>query len=318
MPGWSEAEAVALLKKMLATRERSIVLGIGDDAAVVASPKAPLVLTIDTCVEHVHFERRWLSLADVGFRAMQAAVSDLAAMGARPLAALSNVTLPRGAARRELTSIAGGQAAAARTLSCPIVGGNLSRGSELSVTTAVVGSTKQPLRRAGARVGDELWLVGDVGLAGAGLALLRASARARSGSAGVCIAAWRRPRALLDLGRRLVGRATACCDVSDGLGRDAEHLASASRLRVVLEETALRAALPAALERVAPALERDALDFALNGGEDYALLAAGPAARRPRFARRIGYCEAGRGVVLERTSGRRQRLGGGFDHLAAR
>ncbi len=317
--GWSEGEAVEFLKRVFATHARSIVLGIGDDAALVKSPRAPLVLTIDTCVEHVHFEQGWLRLEDVGFRATQAAVSDLAAMGARPLAALSNLTLPPSAGRRVLAAIARGQAAAAKALGCPIAGGNLSRGTEISVTTAVVGSAAKPLRRAGARAGDELWLTGQVGVAAAGLSLLRARLRGRTAAERACIAAWRRPSALLEQGRKLVGRASACCDVSDGLARDAAHLGEASRVRIVIEAQALRAALAPALVEVAAGLETDALALALEGGEDYALLATGDAARRPRFARRIGRVEQGRGrAELETISGKRRPLTGGFDHLTAR
>jgi thiamine-monophosphate kinase len=122
-----------------------------------------------------------------------------------------------------------------------------------------------------------------------------------------CIAAFRRPRALLLEGARLVGRAHACCDVSDGLARDALHLAEASGVRIVIEERALRALLAPALESAARQLGAQALDFALRGGEDFALLASGPANLRPRFARRVGRVERGSGA-FERSSGRSYRL----------
>src|SRR5262245_15927798 len=99
---WSEGQAVELLKGLFAGARKGTLVGIGDDAAVIAGSGSSLVLTIDACVEHVHFERRWLSLADVGWRATHAAVSDLAAMGARPLAALSNLSLPNKFSRSDL------------------------------------------------------------------------------------------------------------------------------------------------------------------------------------------------------------------------
>jgi thiamine-monophosphate kinase len=291
-------------------------VGIGDDAAVVAGAGSSLVLSIDACVEHVHFERRWLSLADVGWRATQAAASDLAAMGARPLAALSNLALPRDFTRRDLGALARGQAAAARELGCPIVGGNLTRAAELSITTAVVGTCRKPLLRSGARAGDELWCVGEVGLAAAGLAWLGSGTRKTTSAARRCVTAWRRPQALLASGLGLQGRARACCDVSDGLARDAQHLADASKVRIVIEERALLAALAPELVSAAEGLGRSALGFALGGGEDYALLCTGHAARRPRAARRIGRVVRGRGVMLEKPSGRLVPARGGFDHLA--
>jgi thiamine-monophosphate kinase len=104
--------------------------------------------------------------------------------------------------------------------------------------------------------------------------------------------------------------------VSDGLARDASHLAEASRLRVVVEEAALALTFQRPLISTARALGRSPLEFALGGGEDYALLAAGPGARRPRFAQRIGRFERGRGALLERASGEREPLTQGFDHFA--
>lgn len=312
----NELEAIALLKRALgAAKSSSVELGIGDDAAVLRLGRKRLVWTIDAAVDGVHFDRRWLSLEDVGWRSFQAAASDLAAMGATPIAALSALVLPKGTPSRTLSALGRGQAQAARALRCPLVGGNIARGSELSVTTTVLGESARPLLRSGARAGDELWIVGEVGLARAGLELLRRGKRAGN-DAGACIAAWRRPRALIAEGARLLGRARAALDLSDGLSGDAARLAEASGVRLVLEETALRRRLAPALVRVAAELGRDPLALALEGGEDYALLAAGPAAKRPTTAWRAGRVERGRGAFLESASGRAMALGPGFDHLA--
>jgi thiamine-monophosphate kinase len=318
MERFGEREAIALLDRVLgAERGSGAEVGIGDDAAVIRAPAGRrLVWTVDVQVEHVHFERRWLSLEDVGWRSFQAAVSDLAAMGARPLAALSSLVLPPGFARTELARLARGQAAAARCAACPIVGGNLSRGSELGITTSVLGLAKRPLLRSGARAGEEIWLVGAIGLARAGLLLLERKLRARSPAERACLAAWRRPEALLSRGDGLVRRASSAVDVSDGLAQDVRHLARASGVKLVLEERLVRRALPAELEAVSARLGEDPLALALEGGEDYALLATGPKRLRPRWARKIGRVERGRGVSLERADGRRLVVRGGFDHLA--
>jgi thiamine-monophosphate kinase len=313
----TELEAIALLERLLGSRRaRAIEVGIGDDAAVIRVGKRRLVWTIDASIEGVHFDRRWLSLADVGWRSFQAAASDLAAMGARPIAALAGLVLPKGSSRHEISALGRGQADAARSLGCPLVGGNISRGGELGVTTTLLGEVSRPILRSGARPKDELWLVGDVGLARAGLELLRRRVRARSAAEKACIEAWRRPRALLAAGRRLHGRAHAALDVSDGLSGDAARLAAASGVRLILEESALRVALASALLTAARKLGRDPLALALAGGEDYALLAAGPKNRRPRGARPVGRIERGRGVFLEHAAGgRSSALGPGFDHL---
>jgi thiamine-monophosphate kinase len=314
-----EERAVRLLERMLAptgTHPEHVLLGIGDDAAVLTAPGGKLVWTVDVNVAGVHFDLKWLPLLDIGWRSLQAAASDLAAMGARPLGAVSSLILPPGFSSQRLARLAQGQAQAARELGCPIVGGNLSRGGELSVTTSVLGSARRPLLRSGARPNDELWLVGDVGLAAAGLGVLQRAARTRSKAAGRCVRAWRRPSALISAGQQLSGRARAALDVSDGLGKDAARLAAASGVRLVLVESRLRGLLRPELCSVAALLRKDPLWLALEGGEDYALLAAGPRARRPRLARPIGRVERGTGAVLEHEDGRCSPLESlGFDHF---
>jgi thiamine-monophosphate kinase len=280
---------------------------------------------VDASVEGVHFDRRWLSLAEVGARAFHAALSDLAAMGARPVAALSSLVVPPSVGASALRRLAAGQAEAARELRCPVVGGNLSRGRELSVTTTAIGVSRFPLTRAGARAGDEIWLVGAVGLAAAGLAWLRSGGTSRSPldarsrrAVAACVGAWKRPTALVRDGLRLAGAAHAAIDVSDGLAGDVGHLAEASGVRLVVEAPALRRLLPPALLRACEVLKQDALSLALSGGEDYALVATGPSIARPRRAHRIGRVEKGSGACLEAEDGKPHPLGSGFDHFSGR
>ncbi len=326
MRGKSERELVTVLERVFDGRRRTrrpVLVGIGDDAAVLELPGGRFVWTVDTSVENVHFRTEWLSLEDVGRRSFHAAVSDVAAMGGTPTAALSNLVVPRSMGSRAVVAIAKGQALAARSLRCPVVGGNLSRGGELSVTTTIFGRVDQPLLRSGARPGDELWLVGDIGLARAGLLWLlrrgphaerKVGPRARRAIAR-CVEAWRRPEALVRFGVRLRRCASAAIDISDGLSTDAAHLAAASRVCVVIEEQKLRAALSHPLVTASDVLGVDALELALAGGEDYALLAAGPGRLRPRAARTIGKVERGQGVRLA-SGGKARRLpSGGFEHF---
>lgn len=299
--------------------------GIGDDAAVIRVGDERLVWTIDDSEEGVHFDRRWLPLEDVGWRALHAAASDLAAMGATPVAALCHITLPSTFSKSELRKLARGQAEAAESLRCPLVGGNLSRGDGLKLTTTVLGSVEEPVLRSGARPGDELWLLGDVGLARAGFRLLRGDAGSDAahvrGRLAECVRHWRRPVALLEAGRALPGRATAAIDVSDGLGGDAAHLSESSAVRIVIDEAQLTAALNPALSFAAKRLGTSAFGLAIVGGEDYALLATGPTKRRPRGvkgangARIIGAVEFGTGVALKTVEGKLEPAPRGFDHL---
>jgi thiamine-monophosphate kinase len=294
---------------------KKVELGIGDDASVLRIGPERLVWTVDACVQGVHFQLGWLSLREVGWRSLVAAASDLGAMGARPLGALSSLVLPPGFSRQELIELGRGQNQAARELGCPVLGGNLSRGSELSIVTTVLGSCKNPLLRSRARPGDELWLVGEVGLARAGLELLSSGQRSESAAAKRAIRAWRRPIALIERGLELGRVARAALDVSDGLSGDAVHLAESSRVRVVIEAVRLEKALPRALRQVGDLLGIPPLELALLGGEDYALLAAGARGRRPSWAHAIGRIERGQGVVIEAEDGTRRRAEGGFDHF---
>jgi thiamine-monophosphate kinase len=155
-----------------------------------------------------------------------------------------------------------------------------------------------------------------VGLARAGrLALGRKRRGRQSRALATCVRAFAEPAALLAEGRSLVGRARAALDVSDGLSGDAGQLARASGVRVVIDRALLSAALAPELVEASRELGEDPLELALRGGEDYALLAAGPRARRPRKARVIGRIERGRGVVLEGEE-RARALRSGFDHFA--
>jgi thiamine-monophosphate kinase len=312
----TERQWVERLRERFATTAPGVALGIGDDAAVLAARGGDWVCSVDASVEGIHFDRRFLGLRDVGYRSFQAAASDLAAMGAAPVAALSALILPAGMPAEDLDELTLGQRDASLECQCPMVGGNIARGKELSVTTTVLGTVQRTLPRQGARPGEQLWLVGTVGMAAAGLAALRLpAARAARNELASCVLAWRRPRALIARGQQLAELASSAIDVSDGLASDALQLARASGVRLVVSREQLRAALDPALLAGSRALRRSALPFALYGGEDYALLATGPSARRPSWAKAIGWVARGRGVLLD-LGGWSTPIAGGYDHLA--
>lgn len=293
----SELDRIALLRAIFG--DAGVRVGIGDDAAVVDVPACALVWTVDACVEGTHFRRDWLSWEDVGWKSFMAAASDIAAMGAEPIAALSALILGGDVDDEALAALARGQAAAAAAVGAPVVGGNLARGRETSITTTVVGRASRPITRAGAREGELVLVAGPLGHAAAGLAAVAAG-----NVHDAHIAAWRRPRARIEAGRALApGGASSAIDVSDGLARDASHVAEASGVRIVLDEDAL---LDGGV----------ALEHVLFGGEDYALLATAPSAIEG--FRAIGVVERGAGVALRRQDGRIVDVPPrGFDHFAA-
>lgn len=278
---------------------------IGDDAAVVAPPDGPLVLATDAVVAGVHADLSLVGLDDLGWKALTVAVSDVGAMGARPLHALVTVCAPPGT---DVDLLAAGVAAASAAWGCPVVGGDLSTAAEVVVSVAVTGTLEgpvPPVARSGARPGDRLAVTGPLGGSAAGLRLLRAAAgdpvaRAAAGdpatppdarAAAAAIEAHRRPRARLAEGRtaRAAG-ATAMIDVSDGLAIDLHRLADASGVGFHLDDVP-----------VAPGATREE---ALGGGEDYELVVAvaDPGALAGAFAAAglrpllvVGTCTADRG-----------------------
>ncbi len=319
----TESQAIDLIKEGLSAQpvRRRVRIGIGDDAAVFRFSAGDAVFTCDTCEEGAHFLRGWLSPEQLAQKAFHAALSDIPAMGARAFCATTHLTLTSATSADFLRRLVKRQAEMAAETGVSFVGGNVCFGSSLLIGTSVLGSVSgRPLLRSGARPGDELWVLGELGLARAGFFFLQRGARAmaqRSEAGRVCLEAFQQPVALIRQGPRLIGRATACMDVSDGLVRDVQSLAEASDVRVVIDEEALRAHLSKELMVAAALLNEDPLSLALVGGEDYALLATGPCKRRPRAAKVIGRVEAGKGAYLER-SGKSVALRGGFEHRAKR
>ena len=155
MSALSERRLISFLEARFHEVAPGVGLGIGDDAAVLRAGGAePWVVSVDASVEGVHFDLAYLDYADIGYRSFQAAASDLAAMGATPAGALSALILPKTMSADAIDALTAGQAAASREAGCPVIGGNVSRGRELSVTTTVLGRAQRPLTRAGARPGD--------------------------------------------------------------------------------------------------------------------------------------------------------------------
>jgi thiamine-monophosphate kinase len=314
----TEAGRIALLTRVLSaagSAGRGIEVGIGDDAAVLSLASLAgrrIVWTVDEQVEGTHFRRDLAGWRDVGWRSFMAAASDVAAMGAEPWCALGALVVPDDVDDAALEQIALGQRAAADAVGAPVVGGNLARGPVLSLATTLLGLCERAVLRGGALPGDGLWMAGRLGLAAAGLRAL-AAGKGGGGSLEVAVDAWRRPRALVSEGRAMASVAHAAVDVSDGLACDVGHIAAASGVCVVLDESALLA--DADLSGAAAALGASALDLALHGGEDYALVVASPVPV-PGF-RRIGEIVDGRGVMLRGPDGQRPIEPRGFDHFTS-
>jgi len=303
----SEERRVALVRGAFASDLPGVTVGIGDDCAVLERVGEPLVWTVDAQVEHVHFERAWMGLSDIGYRSFMAAASDLAAMGARPVGALWALALPATFSDEDLAALAAGVAEAAREVGVAVVGGNFTRASELGLTTTLLGAAASPVTRQGAAVGDGIWVAGALGLARVGLEACRLGV-AGDPALAAAVAAFRRPRARLEAGR-VAPRPRAMVDVSDGLALDLSRVAP----HALLDEGALLARGGEGLAAMAAAVGLDPIACILHGGEDYALVAASPAAL-PGFAR-VGEVTASGGLRVRGPRGEVAVAPRGFDHF---
>jgi thiamine-monophosphate kinase len=301
------------------------VVGIGDDAAVLAAPDRRVVATTDFLLEGRHFRRDWAGPADIGHRAAVRSLADVAAMGARPTALLVAFAAPPGLPSSWALELAAGLAAEAERAGATVAGGDTARFDTVLLAVTGLGDLqgRAPVTRAGGRPGDVLAVAGPLGHSAAGLALLTAGHREAA-----LLAAGQRPLAALvaahlratppyDAGPEAADLgATALMDVSDGLLADLAHIAGASGVAIDVHPAALD---PAPLVPAAEALgegrpDGRALEWMLTGGEDHSLVATfPPATALPSRWRVIGRVLAGHGVLVD---GRPHAGPGGWEHFS--
>ncbi|MCB9709327.1 MAG: thiamine-phosphate kinase [Myxococcales bacterium] len=302
-----EERLLGLLRTRLGQPHAHVLCGIGDDAAVLESPGAPIVCTVDAQVEGIHFRSGYLTSQELGRRAYMVSASDLAAMGASPYAALLALTLPDDVTEEAVLDMCDGAALGAKEVGAPVVGGNLSGGALLSLTMTLIGIQKGPyLRRDGAELGDQIYVTGTVGQAALGLACLeRGDTREDTLP---FVERWRAPSARIREGASLGQVASSAIDLSDGLFTDLNRLTSASCLGAVVycERLPIHPAHHALCKRFG----LDAFSMAIYGGEDYELVFT---SKNHAAASQMGTCigeitEAPDGVRYLKDDGKRVAL----------
>jgi thiamine-monophosphate kinase len=296
-------------------------VGPGDDCAVVAGDG--IALSCDMSVEGVHFRREWLSLRDVGARAAAAALSDLAAVAARPIGILVSLAVPDADVGAHAVQVMEGVRRAADHVGAALLGGDVTRSpGPLAIDVTAVGEAPHPVLRSGASAGDEVWVTGELGAAGLYVAQMLAGdepdAAARRRFAA--------PEPRVHEARWLAesGLATAMIDLSDGLAGDAAHISAASGVAVLLAPELIP--VHPAVRRHAASPE-DALRMALSGGEDYELCFTAPNGEVEAYVREfqeafgvrlscVGRVAGGDGVWWSDAEGNRRALGlHGYRHF---
>jgi len=325
----SEDALIAQLRELIETQlphARSLT-PIGDDgAAWQPSRSHRSVVTTDACIEGVHFRRDTMSLEDAGWRSMASNLSDLAAMGARPVLATVALGIPPGARAQDAVQLYRGIVEVSRLHRCAIAGGDVTRAPVWTVCIAAVGEvrTTHLKGRAHARPGDVLALTGALGASRAGLHLAD-NVNVLSGSLREeALRAHRRPQPRVAEGRFLAASRNvhAMMDVSDGLSTDVARLCARSRCGALVEQVPVAPSAAA----MAQARGEDAQSYALAGGEEYELLAAIDARAFPylraRFQKRfgrpllpIGHVREGSGVMVRKAAGEEVLPATGWDHL---
>lgn len=301
-----------LIARMAAVPEDpSIVVGPGDDCAIVRIGGAPVAITVDMLVEGRHFRTDWSTPLEIGRKAAAASLADVVAMGARPTALVVGFGAPGSTATNWAVSVAAAMREECAAVGAHIVGGDVTASDAVVISVTALGDFegREPVLRSGAQPGDVVALAGRIGWSAAGLAVL---------SRG-----FRSPKALVDAHRAPTPPyaagiaaaqtgATSMIDVSDGLVADARHIAEASGVIVALDSASLE--IPDELAAAAAAYNVDARTWMFTGGEDHALLATFPAGTAlPDGFLRIGEVRSGdAGVVVD---GAPVRSAGGHEHF---
>jgi thiamine-monophosphate kinase len=289
-----EFPLIERLRDVFAEGEQ-VLVGSGDDAAVLRIRNGHVVVSTDLLVEGRHFRRDWASAIDIGHRAAAANLSDINAMGGRAHSLTIGLAAPRDLPAQWALDFAQGFADECGQVGASVVGGDLTSSDGLVIAVTVLGScTQSPVLRSGAAPGDVLALCGRQGWAAGGLAVLGRGFR----SPRVLVEAYRRADPPYDAGPAAAeAGATSMIDVSDGLLADAGHLAEESGVAIDVRRDAFE--IPEPLQAVGAATGADPITFILGGGEDFALLATFPSTSVPEGWTVIGSVAEGAGVTVD-------------------
>jgi thiamine-monophosphate kinase len=298
---------ISSIRSDLKDFQKEAIVGVGDDtAAIELSGKNLLLFTSDTLVEDVHFKWDYASPFQVGWKALAVNISDIAAMGGSPTHCLVSLALPADTERNLIREVYRGLKKAASKYSVGIVGGDIVRAPVFIITVSLLGEVKREniVLRSGAKPGDLIYVTGELGSAGAGLACLKVSNRkVEPNIRQFLIKRQLMPSPRLVEGQKIASSqiATSMIDLSDGLASDLHRLAEESKVGAILWEDELPIAL--ATDQLAKVMEKSLLEWVLYGGEDYELLFTVSPNKRRKLKQNLGFPRALIGEVVDRDQG---------------
>lgn len=285
-----------------ASAAANIVIGNGDDGAVVKINEGLTILSTDMAVENIHFRRAWSTSQEIGRKITAANLADICAMGGWPEYLLVAVAFPKDYLD-ELEDLARGIAEEATKVGASVIGGDLSQGSELVISITAVGRTLRAITRSGAKVGDVVMISHLPGWSKAGLEILSGDLTHGSESSQRALMQHRSPQIDYSKYRKVYAVLNSATDVSDGLLIDSGHIAGASGVALHLQSTLIEKAEGfAALQQLALEFgtgESSGIDFVLSGGEDHVLLVTTSTPEKCEGFIEIGRVEQGEGVLLD-------------------
>jgi thiamine-monophosphate kinase len=331
---FSERNLIEYIRKNAAVSPgHGLIKGIGDDCAVVGKPASgSWLISTDMLVDGIHFNRTWHPPRLLGRKSIAVNLSDIAAMGGIPRFFLLSVSLPSDLSSEWLFQWLDGVSGILAEYDCALIGGDTVGGRELNISVTVIGEQHPAgvLYRTGARVGDTVYVSGQLGSSAAGLAILKSFSEKNKpleDTWKVLVDAHLDPTPQIHLGQALCasGCVTAMQDISDGLATDLSHICKESGVGAVIYENRLPTL--SLLDQACEAFALRKLDCMLRGGEDYQLvftIRKGEEKRLEEYLRQsdnflihpVGIIEKGREVSLEDTSGdRREITFQGYEHL---
>ena len=275
-PKWSERELIFNISEIFAEANSDVLVGIGDDAAVVSRPETSLVVTTDMTVEDVHFKVNWSSAQEIGRKVAAANLADIYAMGGKP----KYLTVAMAATGNEelewMLDVARGIAHEAHIAGAQVIGGDLSKSEKIVISITAIGECAKPILRSGAQAGDSIYISNLPGWSAAGLIALTKDIR--GGAIDFAISEHRAPSVDYDNAEQIAIHANSLCDISDSLLIQSEQMAEASGVQFEIDAD-LIAKHPdfAELSQIAELLNVSVFDLILSGGEDHVFLATGRA-----------------------------------------